>query len=210
MRTFIAIDLPDAIKQRVADQQRRLELRLLELQLAGCVRWTAPTNLHLTLRFLGESNAQQVAQMQATLASVAPACAPIPLALGGLGCFPNFRRPNIVWLDFGGDLASLKTLQLACERGARAAGFAPEERPFTPHLTIGRMQRAVAGAELQRCGELLRRLADTAAHGSAAPHRFTADRVILMESDLRPSGSVYSELGAWSLGPTGVSGGETG
>jgi 2'-5' RNA ligase len=65
------------------------------------------------------------------------------------------------------------------------------------------MQRAVAGAELQRCGELLRRLADTAAHGSAAPHRFTADRVILMESDLRPSGSVYSELGAWSFGPIG-------
>lgn len=208
MRTFIAIDLPDAIKQRVADQQRRLERQLGEAQLAGCVLWTAPTNLHLTLRFLGESNAQQVAQLQATLTSVASSCTPMALAPGGLDCFPNFRRPNIVWLAFGGDLASLMALQLACAQGARAAGFALEERPFTPHLTIGRMRRAVAGAELQRCGELLRRLADTAAHGKTALHPFTADRVTLMESDLRPSGSVYSVLGAWSFGPADASGRE--
>lgn len=199
MRTFIAVELPDAVKRRVVEQQRRIERQLVQAQLAGCIRWTIPSNLHLTLRFLGDSDEGQIETVRSDLAQIAAASAPLKLALGRLGCFPNFRRPNIVWLDFEGDLAPLKALQRACEAAARSAGFAPEERPFTPHLTVGRAQRSATDTQLQCCGEQFRTLSGVAARPDIA-QTFSVDQVILMQSDLRPEGPTYSALGSYRLG----------
>lgn len=203
MRTFVAVEVPETTRVRIVALQQRLEAEMAQAQVGGCIRWTAAANLHLTLRFLGDTTAEQVRQVQVALAAAATVSTPLALAVGGLGCFPHFRRPKIVWLALSGEVTPLTALQERCERAAHNAGFAPEERPFTPHLTIGRAQRNATPAQLQRCGECLQRLAPTWESSGAQAATCAVDRVVLMESDLHPSGPVYSPLGAYPLGKRG-------
>jgi 2'-5' RNA ligase len=198
VRAFLAIELPAPVCARVTARQRQLQQQLADQHLGECVRWTASASLHLTLRFLGECPPAQVNALLAALPAVAAGFAPLTLSLGALGCFPNFRRPGIVWLDCGGEVEALLHLQTACEQLVRTAGFAAEEHPFTPHLTIGRMQRSAAPAALQRAGDLLRRAAQ-ATPATTLPS-FTVTEICLMESDLHPTGAVYTPLGCARVG----------
>ena len=229
MRTFIAIELPDDVKRRVIEQQRRLQKQLQEQGLDDCVRWTAPANLHLTLRFLGDTTGSQRVQLEADLAALAAGQTPLALSVHALGCFPNFRRPTIVWLDFQGDLPALLQFQQRVEQLAQAAGFAPEDRAFTPHLTIGRAQKSASSAALQRAGELLRQVsqaaseanigargegrgatADIASFGvsgaagilpvqKSSAPAFAVAHVAFIHSDLQPSGPIYTVLGNYAF-----------
>lgn len=194
MRTFIAIALPESTRQQVTAQQRRLQQHL-QTQGAGAVlRWTPTDNLHLTVRFLGETSDAQRRQVEAALHQIAGRSAPFSLAVHGLGCFPNLRRPNIVWLDFVGDLAQLQAVQRQVETAVQAAGFAAEERSFTPHLTIARAQKSASPSDQQRAGEALRRLIESQGQSQAGGEPFVVDHLHFIESELRPSGSVYTTL----------------
>jgi 2'-5' RNA ligase len=198
LRTFVAVDMPAAVRQVLVDVQQRVAHSLADAQIANLVRWTAPQNLHLTLRFLGETgDAQQllVARELAGRLPAQPACA---LALHQLGCFPNWRRPNIIWVDFAGAIADLLRVQTAVESAVRAAGFGAETRPFTPHLTIGRVARDASPSARQQVGERVQREQTRCAALLAAAH-FTADAVAFFQSDLRPSGPVYTALASYSL-----------
>jgi 2'-5' RNA ligase len=197
MRTFIAIELPPLVKQHVIERQRRLQ-RLLEEQASGgaAFRWTPAGNLHLTLRFLGETSAAQCKQIEAALTSIVAAVPAFQLALQATGAFPNLRKPNIVWLDFTGDLAVLAPLQRHIELAAQQAGFTAEERAFTPHLTIARAQKSAAPSLLARAGEALRTV--TAAPALAG-EPFAVDAIHLIHSDLRPAGPVYTSLATFML-----------
>ena len=128
-----------------------------------------PINLHLTLRFLGETDDAQRARVHAGLAAATAEQASLRLAVNGLGCFPNFRRPNIVWLGFQGDVRRLGQLQTQIEAAVQAAGFAAEARAFSPHLTIGRAQRSASPTDLQRAGEVLRQVVETMAAQAPSP-----------------------------------------
>ena len=200
VRTFVAIELPDAVRRLLEDQQRRLEHALQDAQLAHVVRWTAAPNLHLTLRFLGETSATQRDAVDRGLTALLQAQGAFPLALRQLGCFPNWRRPNIVWIDFSGATATLGRLQQQVEQAAIAAGFAAEERPFTAHLTIGRVRKDAGLRERQQLGEVLQRTqAQIASLLAVHTAQFTVAQVALMQSDLRPSGPVYATLVDYSL-----------
>jgi len=133
LRVFIAVDTPPAVKRQMA---------LLRDDLArgtGDVRWEPPEKLHCTLRFLGNVERPGLGAVERQVEIAASETPPLSLGYGGIGFFPDRARPRILWVgirDAGGDLSRLQ------ERisGALAGlGFAPEERPFHPHVTLGRL-----------------------------------------------------------------------
>lgn len=195
LRTFIAVELPDAVRQQVQDYQRDLRKKLDQEQLSGLFRWTHGDNLHLTLRFLGDTTGEQQAQMERAMTALALTCPAFRLAVQKVGAFPNLRKPNIIWLDFAGQLHLLTLLQAKIEHAAQAAGFAAEERAFAPHLTIARAQKNVSPPALARAGHLL----DADAPLQSPPTSFLVDQIFLIRSDLRPSGPVYRPLAAFPL-----------
>lgn len=196
MRTFIAIELPDAVRRHVVERQRQLQQEFDAQGVPGTVRWTTPENLHLTLRFLGDTTSDQRAQIAQSLTTLAADQRVLRLAVHRLGCFPGYRRPNIVWLDFAGDVGALETLQTRIESAVQNAGFTPEERPFAPHLTIGRAAKSANQSQLEKAGGILRQRALGPAPATTADVEFRADHVAFMHSDLRPAGPVYSVLSA--------------
>lgn len=198
MRAFIAVELPAPLRRDLRTLQQKLAAALDAAGAAQTVRWTAVESIHLTLRFLGETDAAQAEALARGLEQIAAARAPLDLALANVGCFPNFRRPNVVWAGVAGDVARLLHLQAPIEELARRAGFAPETRPFSPHLTLGRFRREASPAQLGRAGAALEAVAATPAvraWSGALPVR----QVALMESDLRPSGAVYTARGIFPL-----------
>ena len=197
MRAFIAIELPAPVLRQLITAQRRLARHLQTQQLDRCVRWMPAGNLHLTLRFLGEIDDVQQRRLTQSLAQIVARHAPLTLFVDGMGCFPNARRPSVIWCGLQGDLAALSRLQAEVESAAQSAGLLAETKPFTPHLTIGRLQRSATGAQLQAIGA-------AAMHFAAMPGRLkeitpTVDELLLMRSELTPSGSIYTRLGVFAL-----------
>lgn len=198
MRAFIAVELPATLRRDLRALQQRLTDALDAAGAAQVVRWTAAESIHLTLRFLGETDAAQAAALVRGLEQIAAAHAALDLKLADVGCFPNFRRPNVVWAGVTGDVDRLLRVQAPIEELARQAGFAPETRPFSPHLTLGRFRREASPAQLGRAGAALEAAAATPAVRAWAA-ALAVHHVALMESDLRSSGAVYTERGVFPL-----------
>ncbi|MBK8047124.1 MAG: RNA 2',3'-cyclic phosphodiesterase [Anaerolineales bacterium] len=186
MRTFIALDLPDPAKQIVIVRQRELERVLHDQALAGCVRWTTRQNLHLTLRFLGDTTLAESKTVDAALAEIAAQHLPFELHLQAEGVFPNYRRPNIVWIDLSGDRRTLEALQ-GIHRGC-CAGFRLRARGTTlqaplddrTHATFGSSGRYFTSwhsAPADECVESIQTIARRALFGERSavhPKRFAA------------------------------------
>ncbi len=175
IRAFIAVDLPPTVKAALSDVAATLGGRVPR----GAVRWVRPEQMHLTLRFLGDTPADRLPALAAALDTLAAGHAPFALHLTGVGCFPNARRPRVVWVGLGGEEAKLLALVTALEAALRPLGWPPEDKPFRAHLTLGRVkdERAAQGIDWS---------ADVPALTVpvAAMH--------LIESQLRPEGSVYT------------------
>ena len=199
MRAFVALELPPALQADLHALQMTFAAALDDPRLGRAVRWTAPANLHLTLRFLGETTAAQHAHVVGGMKNAAAQESPFAITLGGIGCFPTCRRPAILWLGIREDTGRLAALQGAVEEIAVAAGFAPEGRAFAPHLTLARIARGTASADVTCIGEAI-------AHVSHAPHvqtwgrRVPVAHVVFMQSDLQPQGAVYTALDRIALG----------
>jgi len=175
IRAFIAIDLPPAVKAALADVAATLGGRVPR----GVVRWVRPEQMHLTLRFLGDTPTDRLPALAAALDALAAGHAPFALRLTGVGCFPNARRPRVVWVGLGGEEAKLTALAAALEAALRPLGWPPEDRPFRAHLTLGRVKDEQAAQGI-----------DWSAAVPALEVPVTA--VHLIESQLRPDGSVYT------------------
>lgn len=200
MRTFVAVEMPDAVRQVLVDLQRRLDRALNDAHAGNLVRWTSEQNLHLTLRFLGETSDAQRTVVERSLASRIRPQPAFALALHQLGAFPNWRRPNIIWIDFAGETTRLENVQMLVEAAARSADFAAEDRAFTPHLTIGRVKKEASARERSALGEVLQQeQSRSTAQMAVPPARFTVDSIAFVQSDLRPSGAIYTTLARYSL-----------
>ncbi|MSQ33258.1 MAG: RNA 2',3'-cyclic phosphodiesterase [Dehalococcoidia bacterium] len=187
IRSFVAIELPTEVRHTLADIQARLRVA------SGGIRWVAPEGVHLTLKFLGSVPASTVGHVGAALAAALESASPIPLVLGGLGAFPHWRAPRVIWTGLAGDLAALAALQSQVEEALAPLGFRPEPRPYSPHLTLGRVKNGVRP-------ENLRPLAQAAQGLAAASTPFRASRVTLFQSTLTPAGAVYAALAQVELG----------
>ncbi|MFQ3662965.1 MAG: RNA 2',3'-cyclic phosphodiesterase [Chloroflexaceae bacterium] len=181
MRLFIALPLPDPVRAALAAAQERLRRG------NPPVRWIDATRMHLTLQFLGETSAAVVPTLVAGLAELA--VPPIHLALSGLGAFPGLQRPRVIWAGIAGDIGALDRLRAAVFAVTTPLGFAPDTRPFTPHLTLGRLRDEARPEQIRTLAATLR-AADT-----LPPLAWEADRPILYQSTLKPEGAVYTALG---------------
>ena len=152
-----------------------------------------PDGMHLTLKFLGNIPASRVPPLLACVNEFSGDREPFRLQLNGLGMFPNRRAPRVLWAGVDGDLASLWRLQQAAEGAITALGYPPEERPFRPHVTLGRPRRTVSDAHRARISEVV------SATSPPEPVSWRVESVDVMQSELHPSGARYSVLGSASL-----------
>jgi len=184
IRTFIAIELDESIKDSLTKLQERLKGEAPR----GSVRWVRSEGIHLTLKFLGDVPANQIGEIIRALERSCQGFAPFSLSCGGLGCFPNLKRPRVVWVGIQEETGTLAQLQKAIEENVAPLGYPTEKRKFSPHLTLGRVQRRVSSGDQRRLGELV----EVSEIGTLS--QMQVKSVNLMRSDLRPSGAVYTRL----------------
>jgi RNA 2',3'-cyclic 3'-phosphodiesterase len=176
IRTFICIEIPDSIKARI--DQLQTTLRKLDAQ----VSWTKPSNIHLTLKFLGAVEASRIPKVCKAVERAAKGIEQFDIEVAGAGCFPSPRSPRVLWIGFSEVPQPLKQLYDNLEKELDREGFAREKRKFSPHLTIGRLRGPKNG---QLLSEAL------IASGFEA-ETFNAQAIIVMRSDLKPTGSIYT------------------
>jgi 2'-5' RNA ligase len=178
VRTFIAVDIDPQVREKISRAITQLRPRFLG------VRWVAPANFHLTLKFLGDTEQTRIEAIGAALEERLRPFPRCTINAKGLGVFPALRQAKILWVGFFGD--ELARLAANIDRALLALEFSAEPREFTPHLTIGRW-RHVDRSALNLKQELHRwRDRDFGAT--------IVDRVSLFQSDLKPTGAVYSQL----------------
>lgn len=182
IRAFIAIPLPNSVKDALIEVSRTLSGRFP----AGAVRWVRPEQMHLTLVFLGETAVDKLPAIHKAMDIVAIGHAPFAMSLDEIGCFPNARRPRVIWVGLAGEEVRLAMLKSALDAGLAPLGWLPEDKPFRAHLTLGRVKddRGVQGVEWSVDVPRLS-VPVTALH--------------LIESDLRPNGPIYTMRHSSSL-----------
>ncbi len=189
VRSFIAIPVPtegiEALEQVV---------KHLDKEIGRYVRWVRPEGIHLTLKFMGDIPASMVERVLEALPPVAAGFSPFELAISGLGVFPNSRRPRVVWAGLDGGLKILSELQLAVDEAVGKLGLPKEQRPFSPHLTLGRVRRDVAEGQLRKIGEVV-----SSTELPSVP-AWPADTVNLMRTELDPAGSRHYLVGSAPIG----------
>jgi 2'-5' RNA ligase len=182
VRAFIAIDLPDSLHAALNREQSALR------PAAPDARWTRPQGIHLTLKFLGEITDRQFQEVRKALAAVGP-FEKVSVEVKGFGFFPDSRRPRVFWVGVEAPPA-LAELAVKVEQVTARLGFASENRPYKPHLTLARFkeprpQPALLAALQERT---------QGAMTSYSLGRFEAPEFFLYESKLAPSGAEYRKL----------------
>ncbi len=191
LRAFIAIAIPPEIKQAISHHTASLRKGT-----GRVMRWVDVNNIHLTLKFLGEVSASNLEHLTQSLRAECAQTAPLTVSVENLGCFPNPRQPRVLWV---GLLAppELTHLQRKVEAIAARLGYPPDEKPFSPHLTIARVREQATSEEIQTLRSLLEQ--KTISHLGT----FTIDEIHLYKSDLKPQGPVYTRLASLRLEENG-------
>ena len=178
IRAFIAVQIDAEVIDRIS-----AAISELKPSVPG-VRWAAPANFHLTLKFLGDVEETQIARIGATLETQLHPFPRFTINAKGLGVFPDLRRPKILWVGLAG--SELASLVSRIETALKPLDFAPEKRNFTPHLTIGRWRQTDRAPKT--LGEILRSWKEYP-FGST-----NVDEVVLFQSVLKPEGAVHARL----------------
>lgn len=188
IRAFIAIALPDPIKASLSSLEDRL--RPAE---HPYVKWVGTEGIHLTLKFLGNIAPDQVPRIIEAIAPASQGLSPFELQIGGLGVFPNLQHPRVIWVAVTGEVERLIALQRGIDQALAPLGFPREGRPFTPHLTLGRLRERASPGERNSIGKLVMA---TEFEGGPA---MEVKELSLMRSTLTPSGAIYSRLASIEL-----------
>lgn len=176
-RAFISVELGEETRRRVAELQG-------QMRAAGArLRWVRPKNLHFTLRFLGELPVAQVARAVVATREAVKTATPFAVTIAGLGAFPTFERPQVVWVGSREGADALEALAARIDEFLARERFVMDSRRFRPHLTLGRSRDDRQWGDLVRT---LHRFRD------AAVGEERIDAVTVMESRLTPEGPVYT------------------
>ena len=183
LRSFVAVEIPALIQSALARSIAPLQ-EVLPNQL---IRWVAPRNVHLTLKFLGDVSPVNLERLAEALRTEASVHETFAMSAGGLGAFPSPRRARIIWIGLEAPTA-LMDLMRSVDSVAARLGYASEDHPFSPHLTIGRVRQNASGSDLQRIR--------TALEGAVVGRLGSVhvDALHIFKSDLQPGGSVYTHL----------------
>jgi 2'-5' RNA ligase len=189
-RLFIAVELSPAAIAEIAGF-----INDMPPGPAANVRWTPRDNVHLTLQFLGDTDPGIVGQVQRSIAAEAANTAPMLLALGETGAFPELRNPRILWVGLTGDIRRLVQLQGRLEGAMREFEYEPERKSFTPHITVGRAARDLDSQQAGDIGFSWRR--------SKMPReraQIPVREVVLYRSRLQLGGPTYEKIFTAKLG----------
>lgn len=193
MRLFIAVALPEQVKDAIEKAQEELRGALAERS----VRWTKRGQLHLTLKFLGDVDPERLDALTHAVGRACEGFGGLQLRAGRIGGFPDLRRPRVVWTRVHDERERLPALQRVVE--AAAAGFTAEkpEGAFTGHVTLGRC-RTIERSQ----AEILAKLAGGMENRSFG--QWTADRIEIIRSEMAPEGSRYTTVAEIPLAPVTV------
>ncbi len=188
LRTFIAINVPPAVLDTIARIQNRFK------SLGLHASWVKPGNIHLTLKFLGDTDPDRIPGIQITLTETLASLGRFQVSLDSAGVFPNTNNPRVLWLGLKDREGVLETLQTGIEKALEQIGFPREQRPFSPHVTLARIKSPRGKRELKSELDALNRQGIT-------PHPFDVGEIQLYESQLTPKGSIYTVLANFKLNP---------
>jgi 2'-5' RNA ligase len=189
-RLFVAVSLPLAVRQSMAELGARLDERLRER-----VRWTPADNIHVTLQFLGDTDPGEVPRLVEYLSETAGNSSPMTIAAGKTGAFPLFRNPKILWIGFDGEIKRLEQLQGRVEGSLARLDFEAERRKFTVHATVGRTLRGLNSTQAADLGFAWKRMV-----GPRNYEKFSVESFKLYRSHLKSGGPVYEVVHEFRLG----------
>jgi 2'-5' RNA ligase len=194
IRTFLAVELGEALRKRIGQVQQDLKQRLSrDMPRDVRISWVQPASIHLTIKFLGDIDEQLVEPMRKAVSDLLNAHRPIQIPIERLGVFPHPQQPRVLWAgpaepwERGEDAKRLAALHQAVEACCETFDLAPDGRPLSPHLTLARIKEGErqAGQALARSGVMDRPVS----LGS-----LEVESVVLIKSELRPAGPVYTTL----------------
>ena len=185
IRSFLAIEFPKPILKKIEEVQADLKSTHAD------VRWVSPEKIHLTLKFFGNIEESRIDLILKSIDEPIRNTLPFSLKVRGVGAFPNLKNPRVIWMGLVDGREVLVSLQKQIETQLEKVGFQPEDRPFHPHLTLGRM-RSSQGKE-----ELVKRMER---YKEEEFGDFQVERLVLFKSDLRPTGPIYTLLRELKLG----------
>jgi 2'-5' RNA ligase len=184
-RLFISINLTPDLLAALTDLQSQLERQLAPQPL----RWARPEGIHLTLKFLGDTDTGRIEDIVRALGQAVASHQAFELSIGGLGCFPNQRKPRVLWVGVQDSDQRLRRLAASVDDAMAGLGWKRENRPFTGHLTLARVKKYASNRDKQALGELLSTVEVTDVLGV-----LPVQNVHLMRSQLRPDGAIYTAL----------------
>lgn len=185
IRSFLAIELPKPILRKIEEVQGDLRSTHAD------VRWVSPEKIHLTLKFFGSIEESRIDSIFKSIDEPIRSTLPFSLKVRGVGAFPQLKNPRVIWMGLVEEREALTSLQKQIETQLEKVGFQPEDRPFHPHLTLGRM-RSSRGK-----GDLVGRIEK---HKEEEFGDLQVERVVLFKSDLKPTGPIHTPLGDVKLG----------
>ncbi len=179
-RTFIAVHLDEDIRARLAALQRDLAAE------APDVKWVEEDNLHVTLLFLGEVDNRELPTVCRAVQTAVAGRPAFTMAVEGPGCFPNPRRPRVLWVGLGQGTQEVVAVHDALEAPLMDLGcYRREERKYTPHVTLGRLREGGTGDALARA---------LGKHAGWKAGEQAVDEIHVMGSELTPQGPIYTVL----------------
>jgi RNA 2',3'-cyclic 3'-phosphodiesterase len=183
LRSFIAIELPERVRSAISELQQELK------KCKADIRWVKPDNIHLTLKFLGDTDEKSLDSIVEATKAACSGYGRFDLETRGVGVFPDMRAPRILWVGIS-DNDSLTGLQKSIEDGLAALGFTPEKRRFRPHLTLGRFISS-SGKE-----GLYDKIEE---HKDISPGLIEVKSLFLIKSELTPYGAEYTKIAGIDL-----------
>jgi RNA 2',3'-cyclic 3'-phosphodiesterase len=188
VRTFIAIDLSDAMRERIADVEDQLKVKCSAIP----IRWVPVENIHLTLVFLGDISVLNLALLEDALQIELNGYSSFEINVGQIGAFPSNQRPRVIWVGVEAP-KELFEIQAKIENRLHHLGYPREDRHFSPHLTIGRMARGGSPRDLKTTSHVLHSLRIGFIGNELV------QEICLFKSDLKPTGALYSRLATVKL-----------
>lgn len=183
VRTFIAIEIPDSLSEQIADLQEQLKKHNER------IKWTRPESIHLTLKFLGDVEENRIDDLAQKLQEGASQFQTFKCPIKNVGAFPNPRRPRVVWVGMEDTDGTLVRLAQNVDDALNSLGFSKENRKFKPHLTIGRVKAAVSRA-----------FTESIQNTEFQSDPIEISEIVIMRSDLKPTGAVYTPLNKIKFG----------
>jgi 2'-5' RNA ligase len=184
MRTFIAIELPERIKRKIEDLQAPLK------KTNAFASWVKPENIHVTLKFLGEVPEDKINEVFSATGKALECAKKFTMSLKGMGAFPDFRRPRVIWIGAGNGVNELSHLANRIEEEMEKINFPKEERKFSAHFTIGRVK---SPKNIEKLMELVK-------SSDFSTGEIEVNEVVVMKSQLHPAGAIYTPLKKIALG----------